>query len=178
MVEYLGSLIWSQSIMKKFFITIFTLSILLFGGSELYAQEEPILFWGVNCPYCHVVRKKLDEEKLREKVEINEVEIQKETGNAELFKEKVQICGLDSEEAGVPMLFVDGKCYQGVGPIMDKLRFVASSAAPVQEESEEVENVEESSKASLIWIGAAVLIALPVLAFFLKEKKGEKKKKK
>lgn len=169
--------------MKKFFVTIFTLAILFFGGSELYAQEEPILFWGVDCPYCHVVRKKLDEEKLREKVSINEVEIQDAKENVALFNEKVGICELDENKAGVPMLFMDGKCYQGVGQIMDKLRFVASSSAPEQEESEEVENVQESSKnSSLIWIGAAVLIALPILAFLLKgkkkeEKKGQKKKK-
>lgn len=172
--------------MKKFFITIFTLSLLFSGGSELHAQEEAILFWGVNCPYCHVVRKRLDEEKLREKVSINEVEIGEETENVLLFKEKVGICELDENKAGVPMLFMDGKCYQGVGQIMDKLRFVASSAAPEQEESEgveEVENVQESSNnSSLIWIGAAILIALPILAFLLKgkkkeEKKGQKKKK-
>lgn len=169
--------------MKRFFITIFVLSVLFSGVSKLYAQEEPILFWGVNCPYCHVVRRKLDEEKLREKVSINEVEIEKETENVPLFKEKVGICELDEEKAGVPMLFMDGKCYQGVGQIMDKVRFVASSSAPEQEVSEEVENVEESSNnTSLIWIGAAVLIALPVLAFLLKgkkkeEKKGKKKKK-
>ena len=167
--------------MKKFFVTIFTLAILFFGGSELHAQEEPILFWGVNCPYCHVVRRRLDEEKLREKVSINEVEIQDAKENVALFDEKVGICELDENKAGVPMLFMDGKCYEGVGQIMDKLRFVASSAAPEQEQSEgvdEVENVEESSNnSSLIWIGAVILVALPVLAFLLKGKKKEEKKK-
>lgn len=165
--------------MKKLLICLFFLFV-LFGAKQVLAQEETILFWGVNCPYCHVVREKLDEEKLREKVEIREVEIQKETQNLDLFKEKIGVCGIAEEKAGVPMLFLDGKCYQGVDQIMSKIRNMASVASGGEEVEEEPTPVEKEDKSEgekntqkLIWIVVGFLVILPVFGYFVKSKKGK-----
>ncbi len=161
--------------MKKIILTIF-FSLFLFSGlKQAHAQEEAILFWGVNCPYCHAVREKLENEELRDRLELKEIEIQKETKNVDLFKEKAQVCKIDMERAGIPMLFVEGKCYQGVDAIMSKLRNMAGSSEvkeepepmPVEDKSEGKMNTEK-----LILIVAGFLVFLPIFGYFVKTKKG------
>lgn len=160
--------------MKKFVLSIFILCFLFLVVKQSYAQEEATLFWGVNCPYCHVVREKLDDEKLRERLNLKEIEIQRETKNVSLFNEKVEICQIDSDDAGVPMLFVEGKCYEGVDAIMSKLRFMAGSPEeeepepmPIEEKSEGKRNTEK-----MIWLVTGFLILLPIFGYFVKNKKG------
>lgn len=179
MVEYQDVLNLAFCFMKKVLITIFLLFGLFWGVGKLHAEEEIILFWGVNCPYCHVVREKLDNEKLRERVEIKEIEIQKETKNLSLFKEKAEVCGIDLEKAGVPMLFLNGKCYQGVDSIMAKVRYVAgeSSVEKAQEDPAPVEkenkSVGKANTEKLIWIVSGFLVLLPIFGYFVKSKRGK-----
>lgn len=179
MIEYWDVLNLAFCFMKKILLTIFLLFGLFLGVRKVYAQEEMILFWGVNCPYCHVVREKLDSEKLRERVEIKEVEIQKETKNLSLFKEKAQVCGIDLEKAGVPMLFLDGKCYQGVDSIMAKVRYIAGESS-VEKPAEEPAPVEKEDRSKgkantekLIWIVSGFLVLLPIFGYFVKSKRGK-----
>lgn len=165
--------------MKKILLSILLLFPIFFVTKKAYAQEETILFWGVNCPYCHVVRDKLDNEGLKEKVEIKEVEIQKETQNLDIFKEKAQACGIDLKEAGVPMLFVDGKCYQGVDAIISKIRYMASvdGGEEVEEDPVTVETEKKSegktNTEKLILIVLGFLVILPVFGYFVKSKRSK-----
>ena len=109
--------------LKKLLIGI--LFVLLFPIPS-FAKEQVTLFWGVTCPYCHTVREKISEEKLDEKIDIVEIELQENKENLPKFEEKIKECNIDPQQAGIPMLFVDGKCYQGVDPIMEKLRGIVS----------------------------------------------------
>jgi len=167
--------------MKKILILICALLSFLFVTEKIYAEEETILFWGVNCPYCHVVREKLDNEGLREKVEIKEVEIQKEVKNQDAFIEKVKLCGIDEEQAGVPMLFSEGKCYAGVDSIMAKVRNMASLNSGKEAGEEEPAPIEKKEKSKgqantekLILIVLGFLIALPIFGYFVRSKRGKK----
>ena len=101
---------------------------------------------GENCPYCHTVRDKISAEKLSEKINIVEIEVQREQENISLFKEKVSQCNINPERVGIPLLFVDKKCYRGVDSIMGKLKEI------VEESEEEIEAIEEIdfSKGKLI----------------------------
>ena len=165
--------------MKKILISIFALLSFLLVVDKVYAKEETILFWGVNCPYCHVVRDKLDNEGLREKVKIQEIEIQQEVKNQDAFMEKVQLCGIDEEQAGVPMLFSEGKCYSGVDSIMAKVRNMASanSGGEVVEEPTPIEKKEKSkgqiNTEKLILIVLGFLIVLPIFGYFVKKRRGK-----
>lgn len=160
--------------MKNFFLSIFLFLLLFLGVKQSYAQEEATLFWSVDCPYCHIVREKLDDEKLRERLNLKEIKVQKGTENVSLFNEKVEICQIDPKDAGVPMLFVEGKCYQGIDAIMSKLRFMAGSVEeeepepiPIEEKSEGKRNTEK-----MIWVVVGFLVLLPIFGYFVKNKRG------
>jgi len=145
---------------------------------KVYAEGEVILFWGENCPYCHTVRDKLDEEGLREKVKIKEVEIQKKVENQETFIEKAKECGIDLQRAGIPMLFSDGKCYEGVESIMAKVRNLSNEEGEVEEDSVPTEKKEKSkgqaNTEKLILIVLGFLIVLPIFGYFVKSRRGKK----
>ena len=89
--------------MKNYFLTHFSCFFLLLFPRLSFAQEEVILF-GENCPYCHTVRDKISAEKLSEKINIVEIEVQKEQENISLFKEKVSQCNINPERVGIPLL--------------------------------------------------------------------------
>ena len=167
--------------MKKIFITLFLSLFLFLGIGKVSAQEEMILFWGVSCPYCHVVREKLEKEDLREKVNMREVELENEKENLGLFREKIGVCGIAEEKARIPMLFFEGKCYQGVDSIISKVRFVASTNSGGEVENlEDPEPMQKEEKSEgkantekLIYIVLGFLVLLPVFGYFVKKKKGK-----
>ena len=166
--------------MKKLLsYTFFLFFFLLLFPRLSFAQEEIILFWGENCPYCHTVRDKISAEKLSEKINIVEIEVQKEKENISLFKEKVSQCNINPERAGIPLLFVDKKCYKGVNSIMEKLKGM------IEESEEEIEAIEEinllkgkANTEKMIVIVFIFLVLTLLFGYYRQDsKKGEKKRR-
>ena len=132
-----------------------------------------ILFWSENCPYCHIVKGKIEEEDIKEVVTFEEIELDGRKEKTELFSSMVKECNVDPS---IPMLYVDGKCYQGVEPIMSKLRGIVSGEeleepAPIgqKEKSKGQANTEK-----LILIVLGFLIVLPIFGYFVKSRRGKK----
>lgn len=146
--------------LKKLLIGI--LFVLLFPIPS-FAKEQVTLFWGVTCPYCHTVKEKISEEKLDEKIDIVEIELQENKENLPKFEEKIKECNINPQQAGIPMLFVDGKCYQGVDPIMEKLNGMVEGK-DVNGSIEEIDLVE-GKRNTEIMIGIVFLFLVVIVLF-------------
>lgn len=160
--------------MKKLLLGI--LLVLLFPLPS-FAKEQVTLFWGVTCPYCHTVKEKIAEEKITEKVEIEEIELQQNKENLPKFQEKIKECNIDPQQAGIPMLFADGKCYQGVDPIMEKLRGIVSGENTQDGAVEQVDLEKgKGNTEKMILIVFVFLLALVLFGYYIQGSKEKKKK--
>jgi len=72
-----------------------------------------ILFFGKGCPHCENVDKFIQENKAKEKVSFEELEVFLNKDNAKLMEEKAKECQLDAKSLGVPFLWNSGKCFSG-----------------------------------------------------------------
>lgn len=85
------------------------------------AEGDVVLFWGKGCPHCENIDKFLAENSgLTEKLNVKKIEVFEDLKGQKLFMEKVQECQLD--QAGVPLLYKDGKCIQGDTPVIEELK--------------------------------------------------------
>jgi len=153
-------IIFNHTNLKKLLLGI--LLVLLFPLPSL-AKEQVTLFWGVSCPYCHTVREKISEEKLNEKIDIVEIELQENKENISKFEEKIKECNINPQQAGIPLLFADGKCYQGVDPILEKLHGMVEGK-DVNSAVEEIDLVE-GKRNTEIMIGIVFLFLVVIVLF-------------
>lgn len=72
----------------------------------------PILFYSTTCPHCKNVEDYLTKNKVKEKIKIEELEIS-DPSSAQKFVQAAEICQLDPNTTGVPLLYADNKCYSG-----------------------------------------------------------------
>ncbi len=165
--------------MKKLLRFLFFLFIsVFFFGKKVYAVEDVVLFWGVNCPYCHTVRENIQQERLSEKVKITEIEVEEDKSNLGVFREKLETCKADTSRAGIPMLFVENKCYEGVDAIMGKLRSMVSGESS-NDDMEKVSSSNTTNKGKantekMIVAITLLLVLLPILGRFLEKDNGKK----
>ncbi len=82
-------------------------------------QTRIQLFYGKGCSHCKDVDKFLEENKIAEKVQFDNLEVWFNKENTNLLMEKASICGIDQSEIGVPFLFSEGKCLVGAPEIED-----------------------------------------------------------
>ncbi len=90
-----------------------------FNKSPAGASGEVIFFYGSSCPHCHHVLSFLDENGVDGKVKFEKKEVYGNQENAELMREKAKICGLETDNIGVPFLFADGKCMIGSPQVIE-----------------------------------------------------------
>jgi glutaredoxin len=89
-------------------------------------QEDTVLFWGEGCPHCVNVDKFLsDNSALEEKLKIKKIEVFSDLKGQKAFMDKVNECQLT--QAGVPLLYTGGKCFQGDVPVIEELKKNLSS---------------------------------------------------
>jgi glutaredoxin len=83
-----------------------------------------VLFYGAGCPHCAKVEEFLYENKIKEKIPLEEREVYYNKENQELLKEAVESCQLNKEVVGVPFLWdrEDQKCIIGDTPIINFLK--------------------------------------------------------
>jgi glutaredoxin len=83
-------------------------------------NAEIIFFYGSTCPHCKNVEDYFAKNKVEEKVAFEKAEVYGNKENAKIFVEKNKACGVtDEKEMGVPLLWVNGKCYSGEKEIID-----------------------------------------------------------
>jgi glutaredoxin len=71
-----------------------------------------ILFYSTECQHCQNVEKYLTDNKVTEKLTIEQKEISDKV-NAQALLEKAKACNLDTNNMGVPFLWADNACLIG-----------------------------------------------------------------
>jgi glutaredoxin len=119
--------------MKKVLLGIILLTIAFILPT--YAQDinsEYILFTSETCSHCEDVKQHIADNSLEEVLNIEILEVTTDEDNFALYESKVAECELSDTERGVPMLYVDNRCY--VSSV--SVKSVLNSAAGVEDEGE------------------------------------------
>jgi glutaredoxin len=97
---------------------LFTMSLFAFSAQ---AQTPPILFFSNTCPHCQNVEAEITKRGYREKLAIVEKEVTTNKENSNEFYAALKVCNFPAEQAGVPMVFSNNKCYLGEMDAMNEL---------------------------------------------------------
>ncbi|NMB56733.1 hypothetical protein GYA19_02230 [Candidatus Beckwithbacteria bacterium] len=80
------------------------------------------IFYGSTCPHCKIVTDYIIENKLMEKLPIQELEVYENKDNQKILQKVATECKLDQNNIGVPLLYENGQCLIGDQPIIDYLK--------------------------------------------------------
>lgn len=165
-------------VLKILVLAIF--SFLFFPLQNTYAQESEILFfWGTTCPFCHTVMDDMEEMGIHDEIEISMLEIYEDEDNLEIFREKIDICGINPNQAGVPLLFVEDECFVGPNMILTRLAQLTDMDIELIEENEQVEQIdvddleEDPGRRNTLYLimGIFFVLALLLIVGYAKEAK-------
>lgn len=108
-----------------FSLIILILGYIIFGSQDkknnkikIPSKNEIVYYYGSGCPHCKEVKKWMDENKIKEKIKIEEKEVWDNFENAKELKQVAERCGLNTNSIGVPFLYVDEKCYIGTPDVI------------------------------------------------------------
>ncbi len=97
-------------------LVIITISFMMRDNSEVeqpLADNEIILFYGINCPFCEVVDKYVEENQIDELVKFDHMEVYYNKANSALLANKASLCNMPTNSIGVPFLWDGESCYVG-----------------------------------------------------------------
>lgn len=77
------------------------------------SPEGVILFYGEGCPHCKNVEDFLVQNNIKDKVEFTELEVYHNEANQKILLEKVNACGVDTSNVGIPFLWDGENCIIG-----------------------------------------------------------------
>jgi len=72
-----------------------------------------ILFYGDTCPHCKIVEQYISDNKILDKMPLEQKEVYKDQANAAEMVVAARACGLSQNDLGVPFLWSDNKCLTG-----------------------------------------------------------------
>jgi len=78
-----------------------------------------ILFYGDGCPHCVKVEWYLDQNGVRDRVDLTLKEVYHDRDNADELAAKAKTCGIPLSQLGVPLLWTGRECLVGEPPIVD-----------------------------------------------------------
>lgn len=110
--------------MKKLFLLV-VFSLLLLNFVTVNVHAEVSLFVSSTCPHCKNVEAKLEASGEGEQAGVDIKVIDKDPANYTAFYSAITKCGIDSNQAGVPLLFNDDKCYIGEIEVIDRISELA-----------------------------------------------------
>ncbi len=105
--------------MKKIFLI--SLLLLLVPQVAFAQNSDIVIFHGITCPHCSSTLENIEDLGLNDILEIDYLEVYENRANAVLFNEAIDSCGIPINQAGVPMLYYNNKCYFGDIQVMDVL---------------------------------------------------------
>ncbi len=77
-------------------------------------ENAMILFYGENCPHCKIVEQYINDNKVKDKLKFQELEVYNNKANAALMVEKAKLCGIEATRGlGVPFFFDGKNCLRG-----------------------------------------------------------------
>lgn len=123
--------------MKNKLLNALIIIIIFFGFYKITSKKpasldvvqnnaDLILFFGDTCPHCKDVEKFISENKIDQKIKINQLEVYSNKENSTLFAKTVQeVCKDQLTPDGLPVPFLidtkDKKCLVGTPPIEEYL---------------------------------------------------------
>jgi len=90
--------------------------------SPLFEEGSLILFYGDICPHCAEVEEFIEEHKIRERLNLIEKEVYRNSENAKELLEKAKACNIPSNAVGVPFLWDGKRCLVGSLEIINFLK--------------------------------------------------------
>ncbi len=87
--------------------------------TENQSSSQIILFYGDGCPHCAIVEEYINENNIQDKVPFVQKEVYYNQSNAQELQTKAKICGLPTDEIGIPFLWDGEKCLIGDQDIID-----------------------------------------------------------
>lgn len=84
-------------------------------------EDSLIFFYGKGCPHCALVEEFMKQNNVLSKINIVEKEVYYNKKNASELAEKARICGINTNEIGVPFLWDGKNCIVGDTPIINFL---------------------------------------------------------
>jgi hypothetical protein len=91
------------------------------SANEVLTSSNPVLFYETTCPNCLIVEDFITQNKIEEKMTIQKIEVSSST-NAQILVAVAQRCNIPTTSLGVPLLWAQGKCYQGRIEVIDYLK--------------------------------------------------------
>ncbi|MBU4380723.1 hypothetical protein L6255_04350 [Candidatus Parcubacteria bacterium] len=101
------------------FVGIFLL--LQANRPKLPSSDKVILYFGNTCPHCRDVEEYITENKIKEKVDIEEKEVYQDKINSAELALVALSCNIASDQIFVPFMYAEGKCLVGVEEIKQLL---------------------------------------------------------
>jgi len=93
------------------FIGIFVL--LQASQPKLPSSDKTILYFGNTCPHCKDLEKYILDNKIKEKVNIEEKEVYDNKINSSELTLVATSCNIPSDKIFVPFMYAEGKCLVG-----------------------------------------------------------------
>lgn len=115
------ALIWLHyRYMKKFFLTLAGLTLLVFNIAPAFAKA--ILFVEEGCPYCAVVHKYMEENNLMKELDVQVYDVTESTDNQRFYRLKADEFGYT--ESRTPLFIHDGQYFVGDQNIIAYLKTI------------------------------------------------------
>jgi len=74
---------------------------------------KTVLYYGNTCTHCQDLEEQIIQNKIENKVSIEKKEVFQNRTNANELEKVGNYCKIEKSNMGVPLLFAEGKCYQG-----------------------------------------------------------------
>lgn len=79
---------------------------------EILSSKNPVYFYETTCPNCIIVSEFMAQNKIEEKITLKKIEVSSAL-NAKILVATAQKCNIPITGMGVPLLYAEGKCYEG-----------------------------------------------------------------
>ena len=84
-----------------------------------------VFYYGADCPHCKVVEAWMITNNISSKLNITQTEVINNPLKRNEFLSVLNQCKIEPSNAGVPLLYSDGKCYQGEVEVIDFIKVKA-----------------------------------------------------
>ena len=95
---------------------------------ELLNSKNPVYFYETSCPNCKIVEEFMIQNKIEEKIMVEKIEVSS-AANSKKLVAVAKKCNIPTTGTGVPLLYADGKCYEGR---VDVIKYLSEKAGVVE----------------------------------------------
>jgi hypothetical protein len=102
----------------------------------LINSKVPLYFYETTCPNCKVISDFMTQTEIEKKLTLEKIEVSTSANSKKLLA-IAQKCNIQTSSLGVPLLYADGKCYEGrdevIGYLSEKagiLETIVSQSSP------------------------------------------------